>query len=143
MFLILVTPVGPYFKTGFKPVDMLIEDEVDRAAPLGVGDIKVGGNYAAGIRASVAAKKRGFADALYLDAKEKRYIDECAPANFFAITKDGQYVTPASPSILPSITNKCAHDAGRGTGAAAGAASDRAWRRSSSSRKPAAAGRRR
>ena len=106
LFLILVTPVGPYFKTGFKPVDLYVEDQVDRAAPLGVGDIKVGGNYAAGIRASVAAKKRGFADVLYLDAKEKVYIDECAPANFFAITKDGQYVTPASPSILPSITNK-------------------------------------
>lgn len=106
MFLVLVTPVGPYFKTGFKPVDLIIEDQVDRAAPLGVGDIKVGGNYAAGIRASVAAKKQGFTDALFLDAKEKRYIDECAPANFFGITRDGQYVTPDSPSILPSITNK-------------------------------------
>jgi branched-chain amino acid aminotransferase len=106
MFLILVTPVGPYFKTGFKPVDLLISEDVDRAAPLGVGDVKVGGNYAAGIRGSVPAKKRGYADVLYLDAKEKKYIDECAPANFFAITKDGQYVTPASPSILPSITNK-------------------------------------
>jgi branched-chain amino acid aminotransferase len=106
MFMILVTPVGPYFKTGFKPVDLLISEDVDRAAPLGLGDVKVGGNYAAGIRGTVAAKKRGYADVLYLDAKEKKYIDECAPANFFAITKDGQYVTPASPSILPSITNK-------------------------------------
>ena len=105
-FLVLVTPVGPYFKTGFKPVDLMIEDHVDRAAPEGVGDVKVGGNYAAGIRASMAAKKRGFADALFLDAKEKRYIDECAPANFFGITADDQYVTPDSPSILPSITNK-------------------------------------
>jgi branched-chain amino acid aminotransferase len=106
MFIVLVTPVGPYFKTGFKPVDLMIEEHVDRAAPEGVGDVKVGGNYAAGIRASTAAKKRGFADALFLDAKEKRYIDECAPANFFGITADDQYVTPDSPSILPSITNK-------------------------------------
>ncbi|MEW6249734.1 MAG: branched-chain amino acid aminotransferase [Planctomycetota bacterium] len=105
LFLIFVTPVGPYFKTGFKPVDMLIEEHVDRAAPEGVGDVKVGGNYAAGLRASVAAKKQGFADVIYLDAREKKYIDESAPANFFGITKDGQYVTPASPSILPSITN--------------------------------------
>jgi branched-chain amino acid aminotransferase len=105
MFLVLVTPVGPYFKTGFKPVDLLIEEHVDRAAPLGVGDVKVGGNYAAGIRASVAARKLGFADVLYLDAKEKKYIDECAPANFFGITQDDQYVTPASESVLPSITN--------------------------------------
>jgi branched-chain amino acid aminotransferase len=106
MFLILVTPVGPYFKTGFKPVDLLIAEDVDRAAPLGLGDVKVGGNYAAGIRGTMAARRQGFVDVLYLDAKEKKYIDECAPANFFGITRDGQYVTPASPSILPSITNK-------------------------------------
>ncbi len=105
MFLVLVTPVGPYFKTGFKPVDLIVDEEVDRAAPLGVGDVKVGGNYAAGIRASVRAKKAGYTEVLYLDAKEKRYIDESGPANFFAITKDRQYITPDSPSILPSITN--------------------------------------
>jgi branched-chain amino acid aminotransferase len=106
MFIVMVTPVGPYFKTGFKPVSLLIEEDVDRAAPLGVGDVKVGGNYAAGLRASLKAKELGYADALFLDAKEHRYIDECAPANFFAITRDGQYVTPDSPSILPSIVNK-------------------------------------
>jgi branched-chain amino acid aminotransferase len=105
MFLVLVTPVGPYFKTGFKPVDLVVEEEVDRAAPLGVGDVKVGGNYAAGIRASMAAKKRGYTEVLYLDAKEKKYLDESGPANFFAITKDDQYITPASDSVLPSITN--------------------------------------
>jgi len=104
--LVFVTPVGPYFKSGFKPVDLIVEEEVDRAAPLGVGDVKVGGNYAAGIRASIAAKHKGFTEVLYLDAKEKKYIDESGPANFYGITKDGQYVTPASESILPSITNK-------------------------------------
>ena len=106
IFLVLVTPVGPYFKTGFKPVSLLIEDEYDRAAPCGVGHVKVGGNYAAGLQPSLLAKQQGFADALFLDAKEKKYIDECAPANFFGITKDGQYVTPDSDSILPSIVNK-------------------------------------
>jgi branched-chain amino acid aminotransferase len=106
MFLVFVTPVGPYFKTGFKPVDLIVEENVDRAAPLGVGDVKVGGNYAAGIRASMAAREKGFTEVLYLDAKEKKYIDESGPANFFGITPDGQYVTPDSPSILPSITNK-------------------------------------
>ena len=105
MFIVLVTPVGPYFKTGYKPVDLIVEEHVDRAAPDGVGDVKVGGNYAAGIRASVAAKKLGYTEVLYLDAKEKKYLDESGPANFFAITKDGQYITPASPSVLPSITN--------------------------------------
>ena len=106
MFIVFVTPVGPYFKTGFKPVDLIVVDDADRAAPLGVGDVKVGGNYAAGLRASMAARANGFADALYLDAKHKRFIDECAPANFFGITREGQYVTPESTSILPSITNK-------------------------------------
>jgi branched-chain amino acid aminotransferase len=104
-FIIFVTPVGPYFKTGFKPVHLIVEEEFDRAAPNGVGDIKVGGNYAAGLRASFGAKKKGFTEVLYLDAKEKRYIDESGPANFFGITADEQYVTPQSESILPSITN--------------------------------------
>lgn len=106
MFVVFVTPVGPYFKSGFKPVDLVVEEEVDRAAPLGVGDVKVGGNYAAGLRATIGAKKRGFTEVLYLDAKEKRYIDESGPANFYGITRKGRYVTPDSESILPSITNK-------------------------------------
>ena len=106
MFMVFVTPVGPYFKTGFKPVNLIVEEEVDRAAPLGVGDVKVGGNYAAGLRASMAARAKGFTEVLYLDAKYKRYIDESGPANFYGITQDDQYVTPDSESILPSITNR-------------------------------------
>jgi len=105
MFLVFVTPVGPYFKTGFKPVNLIVEEEVDRAAPLGVGDVKVGGNYAAGIRATMNARDKGFTEVLYLDAKHKQYIDESGPANFFGITKENQYITPHSESILPSITN--------------------------------------
>lgn len=104
-FLVFVSPVGPYFKSGFKPVHLIVEEEYDRAAPNGVGDVKVGGNYAAGLRASIRAKKRGYTEVLYLDAKEKRYIDESGPANFFGITKDNKYITPHSDSILPSITN--------------------------------------
>jgi branched-chain amino acid aminotransferase len=104
-FMILVTPVGPYFKSGFKPVSLIVEEEFDRAAPNGVGDVKVGGNYAAGLRASLRAREAGFTEVLYLDAKEKKYLDESGPANFFGITKDQRYITPASESILPSITN--------------------------------------
>ena len=104
-FMVFVTPVGPYFKSGFKPVHLVVESEFDRAAPNGVGDVKVGGNYAAGLRASVRAKKAGYTEVLYLDAKEKKFIDESGPANFFGITKEGRYVTPHSESILPSITN--------------------------------------
>ena len=105
LFLIFVTPVGPYFKTGFKPVDVMITRDSDRAAPLGTGNVKVGGNYAAGMLAGSIAQQAGYATCLYLDAKEKKYIDECGPANFFGI-KDNTYITPDSKSILPSITNR-------------------------------------
>lgn len=104
-FLIFVTPVGPYFKEGFKPTPMVIMREYDRAAPLGTGTYKVGGNYAASLRSGEKAHEMGYSAVLYLDAKEKKYIDECGPANFFGI-KDNTYITPKSTSILPSITNK-------------------------------------
>lgn len=103
-FILFVTPVGPYFKEGFKPVNMLICRDVDRAAPKGTGIFKVGGNYAASLRALIAAKEKGCSNSLFLDAKEKKYIDECGPANFFGI-KDNTYITPKSESILNSITN--------------------------------------
>ncbi len=104
-FLIFVTPVGPYFKEGFKPTPMVILREYDRAAPQGTGTFKVGGNYAASLTAGNKASQLGYSAVLYLDAKEKKYIDECGPANFFGI-KDNTYITPKSESILPSITNK-------------------------------------
>lgn len=104
-FIIFVTPVGPYFKEGFKPTPMVILREYDRAAPLGTGTFKVGGNYAASLVAGEKAHEMGYSAVLYLDAKEKKYIDECGPANFFGI-RDNTYITPKSTSILPSITNK-------------------------------------
>ena len=104
-FLVFVMPVGPYFKSGFKPVEMMICRDHDRAAPRGTGHLKVGGNYAASMSSISEAHQKGYATAMYLDAKEKRYIDECGPANFFGI-KDNTYLTPLSHSILPSITNK-------------------------------------
>ncbi len=104
MFMVFVMPVGPYFKEGFKPVNIMICRDFDRAAPLGTGNIKVGGNYAASMASVEKAHKNGYATALYLDAKEKKYIDECGPANFFGI-KGNTYITPDSKSILPSITN--------------------------------------
>ena len=104
IFLIFVTPVGPYFKEGFKPTKVAIYREYDRAAPCGTGRYKVGGNYAASLMAGERAKSEGYSAVLYLDPKEKKYIDACGPANFFAI-KDGVYITPKSGSILPSVTN--------------------------------------
>ncbi|MFA4851303.1 MAG: branched-chain amino acid aminotransferase [Bacteroidales bacterium] len=104
MFMIFTGPVGPYFKEGFNPVTIQIVRDFDRAAPLGTGHIKVGGNYAASLKAAERARSDGFASVLFLDAKEKKYIDECGPANFFGI-KGNKYITPKSDSILPSITN--------------------------------------
>ena len=103
-FLIFATPVGPYFKGGFSSNPYVIVRDVDRAAPLGTGMFKVGGNYAASLRANKMAHEKGYASEFYLDAKEKKYVDECGAANFFGI-KNNTYVTPKSTSILPSITN--------------------------------------
>lgn len=105
LFMVFVMPVGPYFKEGFKPVDILVTPDFDRAAPLGTGHLKVGGNYAASLRALKHGHDKGYASALFLDAKEKKYIDEAGPANFFGI-KDNTFITPKSDSILPSITNR-------------------------------------
>ncbi len=99
LFVIFVTPVGPYFKGGFATNPYVIIREFDRAAPLGTGTFKVGGNYAASLRANKMAHDAGYASEFYLDAKEKKYIDECGAANFFGI-KDNTYVTPLSSSIL-------------------------------------------
>jgi branched-chain amino acid aminotransferase len=115
LFLVFVTPVGPYFKEGFKPVSMQIARDHDRAAPNGTGRFKVGGNYAASLSAGEEAHDGGFAAAIFLDAKEKKYIDEAGPANFFGI-KGNKYITPKSDSILPSITNKSLMDLARDMG---------------------------
>ncbi|MEX0981914.1 MAG: branched-chain amino acid aminotransferase [Bacteroidales bacterium] len=115
LFMVFVMPVGPYFKEGFKPVDIMITRDHDRAAPLGTGHLKVGGNYAASMSSVAEAHEHGFSTALYLDAREKKYIDECGPANFFAI-KDNTYITPESTSILPSITNMSLQKIAKGMG---------------------------
>ncbi len=106
LFLIFVTPVGPYFKGGFMANPYVITRQYDRSAPLGTGVYKVGGNYAASLKAHTEACAGGkYACEFYLDAKEKKYIDEAGAANFFGIKND-TYITPQSTSILPSITNK-------------------------------------
>lgn len=105
MFIVFVTPVGPYFKGGFQTTPFVIMREFDRSAPLGMGKYKVGGNYAASLVAGAKAHELGYSNVFYLDARDKKYIDECGAANFFGI-KNNTYVTPESSSILPSITNK-------------------------------------
>ncbi len=105
LFVIFVSPVGPYFKGGFATNPYVIIRDHDRSAPLGTGIYKVGGNYAASLLANKKAHDLGYSCEFYLDAKEKKYIDECGAANFFGI-KNNTYVTPLSTSILPSVTNK-------------------------------------
>ena len=106
LFSIFVTPVGPYFKNGFS-TSKFITTEFDRAAPNGTGAVKVGGNYAASLKAGAEAKAtKIYADCIYLDAKTHTNIEEAGAANFFGITKNNVFVTPVSPSILPSITRR-------------------------------------
>ena len=104
-FRILVTPVGPYFKGGVKPITVRISD-IDRAAPHGTGDIKAGLNYAMSLYYIVDAHKNGFAENMYTDPATHTYIEETGGANILFVTKDGKLVTPKSGSILPSITRR-------------------------------------
>ena len=103
IFTIFVMPVGAYFKGGLTPTSFVVS-EYDRAAPVGTGAAKVGGNYAASLLPGKEAKKRQFSDCIYLDPLTHTKIEEVGAANFFGITKDNQFITPYSPSILPSIT---------------------------------------
>ncbi len=115
LFMVFVSPVGPYFKEGFSPMKIAIVKDSDRAAPLGTGNIKVGGNYAASLVGIAKVVAAGYASPMYLDAKEKKYIDEIGAANFFGI-KNNTYITPKSSSILPSIVNKSVMDIARDMG---------------------------
>jgi branched-chain amino acid aminotransferase len=107
VFRIFVTPVGPYFKGGFtaKQGKSFLVSRYDRAAPYGTGHIKAGGNYACSFFPGAEAKGQGYAEALYLDPAEHRFIDEIGAANFLAI-KNGTLLTPKSTSVLPSITRR-------------------------------------
>lgn len=104
-FRILVTPVGPYYKGGVKPVKLQVP-EFDRAAPHGTGNIKAGLNYAMSLHPSVIAHSKGYADNLFLDPQTRTYVEETGGANVLFVKKDGTLVVPQSftDSILPSIT---------------------------------------
>lgn len=104
-FRMLVTPVGPYFKGGVKPLTLTVSD-FDRAAPHGTGHIKAGLNYAMSLHAIVEAHKNGYDENLYPDAATRTKVEETGGANFIFVTKDGKVVTPHSTSILPSITRR-------------------------------------
>jgi len=106
-FFVTVLPAGGYFGSGAEEgVDALVMEEYDRAAPMGTGAVKAAGNYAADLEPVHESKAKGYGTTLYLDAKERRYIEEFSVCNFVGITKDGTFVTPAAGSILASTTNK-------------------------------------
>ncbi|QYN55485.1 branched-chain amino acid aminotransferase [Lactobacillus panisapium] len=104
VFRIFAVPVGVYIK-GLNPADYIVSD-YDRAAYAGTGQAKTSGNYASSLLPSVEAHKNGYADCLYLDPREHKYVDEFGGANFYGITQEGQFVTPKSKSILISITKR-------------------------------------
>jgi len=105
-FIVLVTPVGPYYKSGFNPVEALVMLDYDRAAPHGTGRAKTAGNYAASLLPGLLGKKKGFPIILFADPKEHKYVDEFGTSNFIGITPSGEFKTPESGSILQSITNE-------------------------------------
>ena len=108
-FLIMAIPVGDYYKGGLaSPVDGMIIRDFDRAAPRGVGNVKVAGNYAADLLPNQQSKKKGYPIGLYLDAATQTMVEEFSTSNFVGIDKENKkYITPyAERSVLPSITNK-------------------------------------
>ena len=106
-FRILVTPVGPYFKGGLKPIKLCVS-KYDRAAPHGTGNIKAGLNYAMSLKPTMEAHRAGYAENLYLDSESRTYVEETGGANVLFVTEDGTLVVPQShtDSILPSITRR-------------------------------------
>ncbi|MBU0474292.1 MAG: branched-chain amino acid aminotransferase [Bacteroidetes bacterium] len=103
-FLILLSPVGPYYPGGFKPVPIMVTDKYVRAVRGGVGDCKTAGNYAASLYAQREAKKLGFAQVLYLDGLQQKYIEEVGTMNMFVQFKNEVATPRLSGTILPGIT---------------------------------------
>jgi len=105
-FRVIVSPVGPYYKSGGLSVISLAVSDFDRAAPHGTGDVKAGANYPGGLYATRKAQELGANEALYLDSAERRYIDEAGSANIIIFNKENKLISPKSSAILPSITRR-------------------------------------
>ena len=105
-FRVFVCPVGPYYQSAGLAVISLAVSDMDRAAPRGTGNYKVGANYAGGLLATRKAQAQGADEALYLDAAQRRYIDEAGSANIIIAMKGNRFVTPRSDAVLPSITRR-------------------------------------
>ncbi len=103
-FMIILSPVGPYYPEGFLPVPIMVTDKYVRAIRKGTGDCKAAGNYAAGLLAQSEAKQEGYSQILWLDAIEQNYIEEVGAMNIFVRFKDEVATPMLSGSILPGIT---------------------------------------
>lgn len=104
-FRVFVCPVNGYFGENIRPLSLRVSD-YDRAAPHGTGHVKAGINYAMSLYPLMLAHKEGFDENIYLDSAMRTFIEETGGANLFFVTKDGRVLTPASDSILPSITRR-------------------------------------
>jgi branched-chain amino acid aminotransferase len=101
---IIIGPVGAYYKEGLNPVKIYVEDKYIRAAAGGTGEAKTAGNYAASLLAAEEAKAKGFTQVMWLDASERRYIEEVGTMNMFFVIDDEIITAPLTGSILPGIT---------------------------------------
>ena len=106
LFFIIIGPVGAYYKEGLNPIKIYVEDKYIRAAVGGAGSIKAAGNYAASLLAAEEAKEKGFTQVLWLDAVEKKYVEEVGTMNMFFVINDEVITAPLTGSILPGITRK-------------------------------------
>jgi branched-chain amino acid aminotransferase len=105
LYIVIATAAGGYFKSGAPAVRLMVAEEDTRAAPGGTGAAKCGGNYAASLRAQSAAIAQGFDQVVFLDAAERRYVEELGGMNLFFVFDDGSIATPPlDGTILPGIT---------------------------------------
>ena len=105
LYMVIASPVGAYFTGGVKPVTVWVSPDYTRAAPGGTGAAKCGGNYAASLAAQAEAIEHGCDQVVFLDAVERRYVDELGGMNVFFVYDDGTLVTPPlTGTILPGIT---------------------------------------
>ncbi|MPW26208.1 branched-chain amino acid aminotransferase [Alkalibaculum sp. M08DMB] len=108
LFMIILSPVGAYYKEGISPVKIYVEDKYVRAVPGGIGFAKTGGNYAASLMAQVEAGKKGYSQVLWLDGIERKYVEEVGTSNVFCRVGNKIYTPPLQGSILSGITRDSA-----------------------------------
>ncbi len=104
LFFIIAGPVGAYYPEGFGPTRIYVTEEYSRSVPGGTGYCKAGGNYAASLYAGEIAKKMGYTQVLWLDAAERKYVEEVGTSNMFFVIGDELVTAPLSGTILPGIT---------------------------------------